>query len=203
MGVTASGPSPSVGKPLPDANPIHPPPPVGSAPIAQPTSAPAVVGTGGDPGQDRIEATLASTADHRPAASVCPKKSRPARKRSLSSSEDESSDFSDLDSHPESGDRWAKTQREANREGDWELASNITAFLVIHRKGKRALAYASWEPLPYGELKDLCKVAKEHGFEISKDKIQFVSPWTYLELRTRECTIAPQQLAIRDNPKTL
>ncbi|KAF4794992.1 hypothetical protein TURU_096794 [Turdus rufiventris] len=91
---------------------------LGSAPIVQPTSTPAVVGTGGDPGQDQKEATLASTADHRPAASVCPKKSRPARKWSPSPSEDESSDSLDSDSHPKSGDRWAKTQREANREGD-------------------------------------------------------------------------------------
>ncbi|KAF4790644.1 hypothetical protein TURU_138670 [Turdus rufiventris] len=159
MGVTVSGPSPSVGKPLPDTNPIHPPPPAGSAPITQPTSAPAAVGTGGDPGRDRKEAILAPSADRRPAASVCPKESGPASKRSPSPHH--GSDSSGSDSHLESGDRWAKTQREANREGDWELASNITAFPVIHRKGKKA--YASWEPLPYGELKHLCKPAKEHG----------------------------------------
>ncbi|KAF4801218.1 hypothetical protein TURU_036773 [Turdus rufiventris] len=134
-------------KPLPDANPIHPPPLVGSPLPAQPISTPVVVGSEGDLGQDQKEATLVSAADHRPAASVCPKKSRPVSKRSPSPSEDESSDSSDLDSHPESGDRWAKTQREANREGDWELASSITAFPVIHRKVKRALAYASWELL--------------------------------------------------------
>ncbi|KAF4793365.1 hypothetical protein TURU_112102 [Turdus rufiventris] len=111
-------------KPLPDANPIHPPPPVGSAPIAQPTSAPAVVGTGGDPGQDQKESHLGLHCRPPSSSFSLPKKSRPARKRSPSPSEDESRKSSDSDSYPESGDRWAKTQREANQERDWELASN-------------------------------------------------------------------------------
>lgn len=41
------------------------------------------------------------------------------------------------------------------------------------------------------------------GFEISQDKIPFSSPWTYLGLWIQECTIIPQQLTIRDDPKTL
>ncbi|NXH51293.1 POK11 protein, partial [Rhabdornis inornatus] len=41
------------------------------------------------------------------------------------------------------------------------------------------------------------------GFEISKDKIQFSSPWTYLGLRIQDQTVVPQQLVIRDDPKTL
>lgn len=44
---------------------------------------------------------------------------------------------------------------------------------------------------------------KTAGFEISKDKIQFTSPWTYLSLRNLEPSIVPQQLDIKDDPKTL
>ncbi|KAF4793370.1 hypothetical protein TURU_112075 [Turdus rufiventris] len=161
MGVTTWGPSPSVRKALPNVDPIHFRPPVGHSPITQLTSSPDVMGTRSDLGQDQKEAVLASTAIHHPAVSVRPKKSRPASKRSPSPSEDENSDSSD--SHPKSKDCWAKTQRETNREGDWKLASNITAFLIIHKKGKRALAYTSWKPLPYEELKDFCKAAKEHS----------------------------------------
>ncbi|NXB97446.1 POK8 protein, partial [Vidua chalybeata] len=41
------------------------------------------------------------------------------------------------------------------------------------------------------------------GFEIHEDKIQYPNPWTYLGFLIREKTIVPQQLAIRDDPKTL
>ncbi|NXM09799.1 PO113 protein, partial [Tyrannus savana] len=41
------------------------------------------------------------------------------------------------------------------------------------------------------------------GFEIREDKVQYISPWKYLGLQIRERTIVPQQLAIRDDPKTL
>lgn len=76
--------------------------------------------------------------------------------------ENESSDSSDSDSHPESEDCWAKSQREANCEGDWEFASNIRAFPVIRKKTKRAVSYTLREPLLYRQLKDLCRAAKEH-----------------------------------------
>ncbi|NXX63106.1 POK10 protein, partial [Scopus umbretta] len=41
------------------------------------------------------------------------------------------------------------------------------------------------------------------GFEIREDKIQYTNPWTYLGFQIRERTIVPQQLVIRDDPKTL
>lgn len=115
--------------------------------------------TGSGPDRDRKEAILASTASHNLAAQVRPKGSPHNIKSPPSSSEDESSESSDS----EVGDRWAKIQREATREGDWELADKITAFPVIQKNGRRTTPYALWEPLPYGELKDLCKTAKEHG----------------------------------------
>ncbi|KFO60861.1 hypothetical protein N302_05446, partial [Corvus brachyrhynchos] len=43
---------------------------------------------------------------------------------------------------------------------------------------------------------------EEAGFEISEDKVQHSSPWTYLGLQIRERTIIPQQLTIRDDLKT-
>ncbi|RMC21406.1 hypothetical protein DUI87_02271 [Hirundo rustica rustica] len=41
------------------------------------------------------------------------------------------------------------------------------------------------------------------GFEIATEKIQRTCPWTYLGLRIGEQTIIPQQLTIKDNPRTL
>ncbi|RMC19787.1 hypothetical protein DUI87_03351 [Hirundo rustica rustica] len=41
------------------------------------------------------------------------------------------------------------------------------------------------------------------GFEITTEKIQCTCPWTYLGLWIGEWTIVPQQLAIKDNPRTL
>ncbi|TRZ06919.1 hypothetical protein HGM15179_020189 [Zosterops borbonicus] len=41
------------------------------------------------------------------------------------------------------------------------------------------------------------------GFEIVTEKIQCTCPWTYLGLRIGERTIVPQQLTIKDNPRTL
>ncbi|KFO55720.1 hypothetical protein N302_16120, partial [Corvus brachyrhynchos] len=44
---------------------------------------------------------------------------------------------------------------------------------------------------------------EEAGFEIREDKVQHSSPWTYLGLQIHERTIVPQQLAIKEDPKTL
>ncbi|KAF4797952.1 endogenous retrovirus group K member 18 Pol protein-like protein [Turdus rufiventris] len=41
------------------------------------------------------------------------------------------------------------------------------------------------------------------GFEIREDKVQYTSLWKYLGLQIHEKTIVPQQLTIRDDPKTL
>ncbi|RMC21439.1 hypothetical protein DUI87_02305 [Hirundo rustica rustica] len=40
-------------------------------------------------------------------------------------------------------------------------------------------------------------------FEIATENIQRTCPWTYLGFRIGEQTIAPQQLIIKDNPRTL
>lgn len=47
------------------------------------------------------------------------------------------------------------------------------------------------------------KSVEEAGFEIQEEKVQRTSPWTYLGLRISKQTIVPQQLAIKDSPKTL
>ncbi|NXO46071.1 POK11 protein, partial [Locustella ochotensis] len=52
-------------------------------------------------------------------------------------------------------------------------------------------------------LKDTVDAIERAGFEIQEDKIQLASPWNYLGLRVKEQTIAPQQLIIKDNPRTL
>lgn len=52
-------------------------------------------------------------------------------------------------------------------------------------------------------LKKTIEAIEEAGFEIREDKVQHSSPWTYLGLQIRERTIVPQQLAIKEDPKTL
>ncbi|KFO64859.1 hypothetical protein N302_09567, partial [Corvus brachyrhynchos] len=44
---------------------------------------------------------------------------------------------------------------------------------------------------------------EEAGFEIREEKGQHSSPWTYLRIQICERTIVPQQLTIKDDPKTL
>ncbi|NXW39573.1 PO113 protein, partial [Phaetusa simplex] len=51
-------------------------------------------------------------------------------------------------------------------------------------------------------VKKTIETIEEAGFEIREDKVQHTSPWTYLGLLIRERTIVPQQLTIRDDPKT-
>ncbi|NXN15345.1 POK8 protein, partial [Indicator maculatus] len=52
-------------------------------------------------------------------------------------------------------------------------------------------------------VKRTIETIEKAGFEICEDKIQYTNPWTYLGLQIRERTIVPQQLTIRDDPKTL
>lgn len=51
--------------------------------------------------------------------------------------------------------------------------------------------------------KKTIQAVESAGFKISKNKIQFTSPWTYLGLRIREPTVVPRQLAIRGDLRTL
>lgn len=148
---------------------IHAPYTVDTSPMAKPTSGSHDTRTGSGPDGDWKEAILASTATHHLASSVHPKRSHPTIQHPPSSSEDQSSDSSDSDPYPEAEDRWVKIQREATWEGDWKLADKITAFPVIC-KGRRSTSHPLWEPLPYGELKDLCKEAKKRGRSSSSFK---------------------------------
>ncbi|XP_014114834.1 PREDICTED: endogenous retrovirus group K member 18 Pol protein-like [Pseudopodoces humilis] len=52
-------------------------------------------------------------------------------------------------------------------------------------------------------LQKTIQIIEDTGFEICEDKIQHTCPWTYLGLQIRERTIVPQQLTIKDDPKTL
>uniref|UniRef100_U3KI98 ribonuclease H n=1 Tax=Ficedula albicollis TaxID=59894 RepID=U3KI98_FICAL len=52
-------------------------------------------------------------------------------------------------------------------------------------------------------VKTTIETIKKAGFEIREDKVQYTSPWNYLGLQIRERTIVPQQLSIKDNPRTL
>ncbi|NWS05105.1 POK10 protein, partial [Motacilla alba] len=52
-------------------------------------------------------------------------------------------------------------------------------------------------------LKKTVQAIEGVGFEIATGKIQWTCPWTCLGLRISERTIVPQQLIIKDNPRTL
>ncbi|KAF4794596.1 endogenous retrovirus group K member 18 Pol protein-like protein [Turdus rufiventris] len=52
-------------------------------------------------------------------------------------------------------------------------------------------------------LKRNIKIIEDAGFEIAQDKIQSTCTWIYLGLWIGERTIIPQQLPIKDDPKTL
>ncbi|XP_014116412.1 PREDICTED: endogenous retrovirus group K member 113 Pol protein-like [Pseudopodoces humilis] len=52
-------------------------------------------------------------------------------------------------------------------------------------------------------LQKTIKTIEDAGFEIHEDKVQCTCPRTYLGLRIHERTVVPQQLTIRDYPKTL
>ncbi|TRZ16327.1 hypothetical protein HGM15179_010790 [Zosterops borbonicus] len=76
------------------------------------------------------------------------KKPHVINQRPPSSSEDESSDSSCSDSKYE--DRWAKTQRDAAQEGDWELANKISNFPVTFKWGRRTATQTLRELVPMG-----------------------------------------------------
>ncbi|NWV64744.1 POK18 protein, partial [Malurus elegans] len=52
-------------------------------------------------------------------------------------------------------------------------------------------------------LEKTVQAIEKAGFEIQQEKIQRTCPWTYLGHRITKQTIVPQQLTIKDNPKTL
>ncbi|XP_015504899.1 endogenous retrovirus group K member 6 Gag polyprotein-like [Parus major] len=56
-------------------------------------------------------------------------------------------------------DPWAKIRKAAVKEGEWGLVSKMSAFPLCYRRGR----VSEWEPLAYGEVKELCKAARECG----------------------------------------
>lgn len=52
-------------------------------------------------------------------------------------------------------------------------------------------------------LKETVGTINRFSFEIQEDKVQLSCPWTYLGLQLHDQTIMPQQLIIKDDPKTL
>ncbi|NXJ21462.1 PO113 protein, partial [Dicrurus megarhynchus] len=52
-------------------------------------------------------------------------------------------------------------------------------------------------------LEKTVQAIERAGFEIQQEKIQCTCPWTYLGLCISKWTVVPQQLAIKDDPKTL
>ncbi|XP_041891866.1 uncharacterized protein LOC121668290 [Corvus kubaryi] len=98
-----------------------------------------------------------------PAAQLQAATARP--RENWSSFPEDDSSITDSESEPDY--RWTQTQREATREGDWELAQKIATFPVVLTKGRRGTPTIKRirEPIPYREIKELCKVAKEYGQE--------------------------------------
>lgn len=167
----------------------------GSSPMGQPPSSPHNTGAGRGHGGDQNEAILASTATHHMATPVLPKKPCALIMRPSFPSEDESSDSSDANSKSE--DRWTKTQREATREGDWELTNKISSFSIVYKQGRRTTTSASWELIPYKKLKELCKVSKEHGRRCHLFKHYLTPPslcthWSPMTLKILSVASFPQ-----------
>ncbi|TRZ12793.1 hypothetical protein HGM15179_014317 [Zosterops borbonicus] len=121
---------------------------------------PPVPGTGSADDADRKEAILASNTNN---AKMSPKRTQCKKniKLSIPSSDDDSSESSLMDIEYE--DHWARTREEAIKDNDWESANKITAFPIIVRQGRRQARRVTWHAMPFNELKELNKAAKEHG----------------------------------------
>ncbi|NXC61312.1 POK18 protein, partial [Aleadryas rufinucha] len=80
---------------------------------------------------------------------------------------------------------------------------NLFPDAIIHHYMDDILTCASEKTYLDMTVKRTVEAIEEAGFEIHEDKVQYTSPWTYLGFQIRERTIAPQQLAIQDDPETL
>lgn len=74
---------------------------------------------------------------------------------------------------------------------------------IIHHYMDDILICASDKTYLDRTIKGTIEPTEKAGFEIREDKVQYTSPWTYLGFQIHERTIAPQQLTIQDDPKTL
>ncbi|NWH42364.1 POK18 protein, partial [Chloropsis hardwickii] len=80
---------------------------------------------------------------------------------------------------------------------------NLFPDAVIHHYMDDILVCASEKTYLDKAVKKTIETIEKAGFEIHEDKMQYTNPWTYLRFQIHERTIVPQQLAIRDDPKTL
>ncbi|KAF4801190.1 hypothetical protein TURU_036568 [Turdus rufiventris] len=64
-------------------------------------------------------------------------------------------------SHPStSEDPWDTIRKTAVKEGDWQIVSKFVVTLVCYeRRGENP----RYEPMLYGEIKELCRATKDHG----------------------------------------
>nr|XP_032603315.2 endogenous retrovirus group K member 10 Gag polyprotein-like [Taeniopygia guttata] len=122
------------------------------------TSGSHATGTGSRPGQK--QAILACRAPRHRSPTV--RERFKALTRPASSSEEDE----DRDSPrptPKSGGGWAKIRAAAIEDGDLDLARDLGPFAapVVRERGKRP----RWEQVPYAEVKELRKAAKDYGRE--------------------------------------
>lgn len=82
---------------------------------------------------------------------------RSSAKDQIPSSAEESEGTCDPEDEPE--DSWQRMRKLAAEEGDWELVAKIQEAPVWYQRR----ANPRWESITHGEMKDLCKAAKDHG----------------------------------------
>ncbi|XP_037981518.1 uncharacterized protein LOC119696072 [Motacilla alba alba] len=113
--------------------------------------------TGTGCGVDRKKAILAFKQSHRRALPA----DRKARILISSSDEEEEEDDNRSSSDTGPGSSWRRIRKEALREGDLDLVKDLDRFAapVVVRRGNQP----KWEQIPYKELKDLRRAAKDYG----------------------------------------
>ncbi|TRZ14259.1 hypothetical protein HGM15179_012841 [Zosterops borbonicus] len=117
--------------------------------------------TGSVSGKHWKEAILASATKQSRLPSKHVEKKQDQKFVKASSSDEESSESSLSDFEYE--DHWSKTKSDAIKDNEWDIANKITAFPIMVRQGRRQARRVTWHPMPFSELKELNKAAKEHG----------------------------------------
>ncbi|TRZ05649.1 hypothetical protein HGM15179_021458, partial [Zosterops borbonicus] len=155
--------SPPPGNAHIEAMPLALPPDTSQAtPPGPPTDTSTLTGNVSE--RHRKEAISASTAPSGRLLSKLKGKKHEQKIIKAPSSDEESSESSISDSECEEyQDHWAKTKGGAIKDSGWEIANKITAFPIMVRQGRRQARKVTWHPVPFSELKELNKAAKEHG----------------------------------------
>ncbi|KFO62145.1 hypothetical protein N302_10320, partial [Corvus brachyrhynchos] len=78
----------------------------------------------------------------------------------------------------------------------------------VHKEFSKSVILHYMDDAPDNACLDLTlekalQAIEKAGFDVQQEKIQRTCPWTYLGLCISKQTTVPQQLAIKDNPKTL